>query len=412
MADAIIFPGTLMEVFEKYPDSRRLDHPDVADVRKTTFAKGVITDFQQIQDDPIQLDLVKVEIEGVGESEFIPFFFHPKALYWDGEDTEDLAQGFDEEKGCFNRAWMSFRVGDEVAVMLKEGVPVGVMGFTDGVPRVGEDVVKLETQSLHTPWDFEDWQHPDYPSRIGANWPDAFARMNKADFHDAGEKGPDDLDLKLLLEADRYDGPEETTGSQGIVSPEGSWTTGGPIEIDHNAPWGTYEYAEGDIYCETCGILYWENGNALLTKIALWTIKVGPLLYAIYGKFRESYSKSIAYIDKSPGPVFVGTLTRITHTYNITRLCVKAGIYKEGMEAELAATLGAYPDWNYLGGLSAPNWWPVEVEGMKLQTDLTKLLSYLCAFDAKSFDEVKWFARPHTKAELQEADMWPAGKDE
>ena len=47
MADPILFPGTEMTVIEKYPDSRRLDHPNFGDVYKTTFAKGVITDFKR-----------------------------------------------------------------------------------------------------------------------------------------------------------------------------------------------------------------------------------------------------------------------------------------------------------------------------------------------------------------------------
>ena len=404
MAENPLLPGTEMEVIEKYPLSRRLDHPNFGDVCKTTFAKGVISDFEKISDDPIMVKS-RVKVTGdFGKSDYIPLFYHPKAEYWDGPlaDPPVLATDFDEETGAFKQAWQSFRSGDEVAVMLKEGVPVAVMGFSDGVPRIGEDVVKLETQSLHTSWDFEDWEHPDYPSRIGANWPDAFVRMNKADFHDEGEKGPDGLDLKLLLEAERYDGPEEETVMGGTI----------PTPIDHGAPYGSFYYNEG-IVSGYVGefqvyIKYTEGGSTVLTKIALWLIKVGPIVYAIYGKYRESYSKYISYCVGDDNEPPVGTITHITHTYSITRLCVKAGIYKEGIEEEMIATLGAYPDWNYLGGLSAPNWWPVEVGGMNLQADLTALLSYLCAFDAKSFDEVQWFARPHTKAELQAASMWPA----
>ena len=36
---------------------------------------------------------------------------------------------------------MSFRCGDEVIVMLQDGVPVAVLGHADGVPRVGEDLI-------------------------------------------------------------------------------------------------------------------------------------------------------------------------------------------------------------------------------------------------------------------------------
>ena len=65
-----------LSVFEKYPDSFRLDHADFPEVCRTTFALGVISDFKQIANDPIQVSpLVKVKIEGMEESDFIPLFF-------------------------------------------------------------------------------------------------------------------------------------------------------------------------------------------------------------------------------------------------------------------------------------------------------------------------------------------------
>jgi hypothetical protein len=134
-------------VNEKYPDSLRIDHPDFGDVSRTTFAKGVITEFQQVADDPIEvLSMVKVEVGGLGESaDYLPLFYHPKAQYWDGEDV--LAQDFDEETGAFKQAWMSFRAGDEVVVMFKEGQPVAVVGFADGTPRIGENLIQFVVTS-------------------------------------------------------------------------------------------------------------------------------------------------------------------------------------------------------------------------------------------------------------------------
>lgn len=402
MFDATQYAGTRMGLYEKYADSVRLDHPDVADVRKTTYAKGVITDFKKIEDDPIQVEpMVKVKGDW-GESDYIPILCRPKAEYWDDPEGKK-ALDFDPTKGFYAGSWQSFRVDDEVIALLQEGIPVAVLGFADGLPRIGEDVVKMTTKSIHAFWDFPDDEHPDWPSRIGSNWPDVFFRMNKVDFHDDAEKGPDGFDLRLLLEAERHDGPEETTYN-GVVH----------VEIDPGAPYGTSHEDEGGGWGDPLTYAFYsEGGSSNFTKVAVWTIIVGPIVYAIYGKFRESYSWSDTYYRFDYDETYTTHhYYQKIHSYGITRLCVKAGIYKEGIIDKIAASINNYPDWNYLGGLTAPNWWPVEVEGMVFQTDLTELFSYLPQFDVRSFDEVQWFVRPHTKAEQQEAGMWPAGKGE
>jgi len=144
---------------EKYPNSWRIDHPDFGDVCRTTFAKGVIKDFKKVSEDPLEVtSLVKVEVDGEEFEDYIPIFYHPRAHYWDhwdpdaeeGEETQ-LATEFneDEDKQYFEKAWMSFRGGDEVVVMLKATIeepelkPVAVMGFADGVPRLGESLFLL-----------------------------------------------------------------------------------------------------------------------------------------------------------------------------------------------------------------------------------------------------------------------------
>ena len=40
---------------------------------------------------------------------------------------------------------MSFRCDDEVVVMLKDGEPAAVVGFADGVPRIGENLIRIKT---------------------------------------------------------------------------------------------------------------------------------------------------------------------------------------------------------------------------------------------------------------------------
>lgn len=169
MAENPIFPGTTMEVIEKYPPSRRLDHPDFGTVCKTSFAKGTITDFEKISDDPITVKS-RVKVTGdFGESNYIPLFYHPKAQYWDGPLAAPpvLATDFDEELGAFKQAWMSFRVGDEVAVMLKEGIPVAVLGFADGGPRIGENIFRVSNDRdylfnvFDTSYVFDSYDGPD-----------------------------------------------------------------------------------------------------------------------------------------------------------------------------------------------------------------------------------------------------------
>ncbi len=79
-----------LTAFEKYLDSWRLNHPDFGNVRACPYTIGVITDFKKVSDDPIQvISQVKVQIEGMGESDYIPLFYHPKAKYWDCVDFID-----------------------------------------------------------------------------------------------------------------------------------------------------------------------------------------------------------------------------------------------------------------------------------------------------------------------------------
>src|SRR5208337_4791137 len=202
-----------LAVLETNLNSWRLNHNDVRDVGQITYAKGVITDFNQVSDDPIQVSsLLKVQVEGLSESDYIPLFYHPKAKFWDCVDfvlssppwvpgggfgvepnpgptgsyyfvpaqtfhpLADKAAvvpvwtpgittppesttpnpGSDDAKitapisdSYFEKAWMSFRVGDEVKVMIQappdggDPVPIAVLGFADGVPRIGEILFKM-----------------------------------------------------------------------------------------------------------------------------------------------------------------------------------------------------------------------------------------------------------------------------
>jgi hypothetical protein len=141
--------------FEKYPNSYRIDHPDFGDVYKTTYVKGVITDFEVTSFYRFRVkSMVKVSGDW-GESGYIPLFYHPKPQFWD-DPNGNLATDYNAGGGYFEKAWMSFRVGDEVVVMLKEGKPVAVVGFADGVPRIGENLIKIVTLPPTSPGWFYD----------------------------------------------------------------------------------------------------------------------------------------------------------------------------------------------------------------------------------------------------------------
>jgi hypothetical protein len=198
MAEAVKFPGTEMTVIEKYPGSRRLDHPNFGDVYKTPYAVGVITDFQKIQDDPIQvLPMAKVSGDW-GESDYIPIFYKPKESYWDDPEGKK-ATDFDDEKGVHAGSWQSFRADDEVVVMLKKGTPVAILGFVDGVPRIGEDIAAFFGAM--------------YSAEERNYWISMLQQL-ESDIVDEAELGPDGKPVKLEQEVEPYIG-KSTVGPHG-----------------------------------------------------------------------------------------------------------------------------------------------------------------------------------------------------
>lgn len=194
----------LLNIFEKYPDSWRVDHPDYGDVRKTPYAKGVISEFTPISDYPLRLESqVKVEIDGI-ESDPIPLFYHPKSQYWDDDDS--LAQAYNEVSRYFEKGFMSFQSGDEVTVMLKEGTPVAVLGFADGIPRIGENVFRISWKKWNSEAHFAHLRGraaPGTPPRTGG-W--LLSPIPNNDWYEYGTMdttpdGPDGIALGLTTEA-------------------------------------------------------------------------------------------------------------------------------------------------------------------------------------------------------------------
>ena len=108
MATKTLLPGTNIEVIDKYVPGKRLDFPDSGEVSKVTFAKGTISAFKVTGADPLYVyPKVKVKIDDVESDDYLPIFYHPKALYWD--DGDFLATDFNDEVVYFEKAWMSFQ---------------------------------------------------------------------------------------------------------------------------------------------------------------------------------------------------------------------------------------------------------------------------------------------------------------
>jgi hypothetical protein len=234
MAELFKFPGTSLDMFEKYPDSWRLDHPDFGDVAKTTFAKGVITDFEKINDVLLTVkSMVKVKGDW-GESDFIPLWFCPKKKYWDSDPSLDDAQDFNQDGKYYENAWMSFRADDEVAVMLQKGKPVAVMGFADGKPKVGEAIIKVGGYTYG-----------------GSSVADAYYQAPTQPRPDVvNGNGPDGVSLNLTEEAQYYSG-------------------GGSTSIDL-----------GTTYGGSGGNTYIKHQSSMTLKVAgAWSVIVGPIIY-------------------------------------------------------------------------------------------------------------------------------------
>jgi hypothetical protein len=410
-------------VKEKYDDSRRIDHPDFVDVSKTTFAKGVITEFQKIQDDPLVVESkVKVEIEGVGESDFIPLFFHPKAQYWDGDDV--TAQEFDEDEAMFKRAWMSFRGGDEVAVMLKEGVPVAVVGFADGVPRLGEDILKVD---------------------VGQGF---FLCAQTREKYDAGESGPDGAPLKLLKECEVIGAGTELVGEYDAGGQITNLWGGdfGSYEVEHReAGWISYmpvpAYDSLVVYQNARRSTSYADSHVSTYKDEYYyLVPIGPFLFWINAhrtRAEVKYTERTEYNNSKNHP-FGEECICLTYAdfrgWGLSEVDVphpECYVWAEAEARELDASwdfgpgmpddydiVYCYLDDTYVAlyteelfqrAKDAGSWENRPAEFVEQEASFEWSSALNAAIKNMADIEFSMFARPHTKAELQDAGMWPKG---
>jgi hypothetical protein len=312
------------KAWEKYPDSYRLDHPDFGDVHKTTYAKGTIKEFEKVSDDPLKVrSMVKVEVEGFGMSDFIPLFFHPKKEYWDHDEEGVKATDFNKEEKYFEQAWMSFRAEDEVRVMLREGKPYAVVGFDDGKPRIGEDVVKVEYQNKDGATHSFQWQ---------------FSKGKYYGEFDEEKKGPDGLDLYLKEEV-----PKLLVWSKSV--------SGWPV-IPH---WNDDRWN-----VTTSGTVthYYHE----------WRVPVGGLLYIIQVLSTEQpyLTKKMIWVGEGPEPDKGGTsVDEWAIYYSTDEIIVQVGQFKKDFYEEKSASNQVADPFEVWNGTIGKPWWN-EYEGFKV----------------------------------------------
>ena len=494
MADKVLLPNTDIEIIEKYLPGRRADFPDFGSVCKTSFSKGVITDFKVTADDPITVESMVKVTGDFGESEYIPLFYHPKEKFWDDETADEpvLATDFDEKTGAFKRAWQSFRGDDEVVVMLKEGVPVAVLGHADGVPRIGENILKWEPKADKEAWgdDYLHYLKMDRQGRVGA-WSNGAGNSHSTPYHQEdvainAEKGPDDFDLKLVKEI------EQTKGTPG--------TRDDPILYGAAAPFGGTGSCGSGVGFKWCAWRYYEtfvnvydppaeqhpilqqvydecmamrpapepwgggrtgngyvNGYAAINhysrtwqdnpRVDVWPVIVGPILYAFYVLsnnyqyevayyFYESdsynqavkdwceaehqYPKPDGYV--TPPPPVSGS---VIHAYDNHdnqdflpyAILVKAAPYSDKLLEETIASVQSCDAVAALELYEADeahpptlslDWFPSAPKELILQKEMTHRMIYGLYTQSSNADELGgFFTRPHTKAELQAAGLYP-----
>jgi len=125
----------------------RLNHwPNFRDVYEGEYKTGQITEFGVLTYDPLVLDgTCKVvglfDMYPLQESDFIPIFYTCKRAAYGDEGTAV------EANNSLRGAPMAFRVGDNVRVLMKAGVPDTVVTFAQGPPRMCKDVFQIAMRS-------------------------------------------------------------------------------------------------------------------------------------------------------------------------------------------------------------------------------------------------------------------------
>ena len=426
-----------LAVNQKYSNSYRLDHPDFPDVCRTTFAKGTIKEVQKIQDSPIKVkSLMKVEVEGEGVSDFIPLFYHPKPQYWDDADEGIKATDFNQKGKYFERAWMSLRPGDEVRVMVREEKPFAVIGFDDGVPRIGEDIIKflwslLESKVTRN----NEWDGGYFPSVYNSEStmvPEGahvcHLQASKRDYYQDVDvdqpPGPDGLSLQLLHEIEPFN------NQTAVVNDESH----GPDYVVTDNPL--------DPYGRVIHFAYYSGSTQDTVTIKEYLIPVGAILYSFHfiivntktTSQRDDWLNLWEVSGDPPIEHIVGESHQDIHNFKgrfSSHDCmIKAGPYSEKLYNELKNG-GISPGAAYYKWGPGEDWSSINNPQMVMQDGSINNNDFVHNWKSVDFFSPPWadptkdsqtadyaidtatlkvFVRQHTKEELQKAGLWPRAK--
>ena len=445
-----------LTAIEKRPDSWRLNFPNFGAVYRGPWAKGVIVDIK-VQDalspwawpcpsppynffggagpQPSTLVLSKAKVD-LG-NDYLPIFFKPKDKCWDEEDDSGNvvmpAITVNKDKLYFEKSWQSFRVGDEVKVLLQAPAgggapkPTAILGFVDGVPRIAEDWIKVVGPRFD----------PATQTFIGThfwNWQCSNCKIGALD---TVIKDPTGLDLKLL----KAYGPSRV---QSVWDPQpqhpgyydvyGHWqddvnySDGSPVANPWTANGNGWEYnlltylgfvdsppapSADNWFTHTHD--YTENVNITVEFMFI----VGLLLYVWQIGYSVSMNKSstiwltpteaaaltssaLAHVigtEYYNGDAYympIGAVGPETPNYSLSSLQpqIGAGVYSQKLwDAILANAIqnpinqypGVYSQFNNFNMTANPDWSAFQMD----------------------WQNATIYVRPHTKAELQAAGLWP-----
>lgn len=462
-----------LSVIEKYSDSWRLNFGDFSDVSQTTFAVGTIADVKTLQDNPIvPTSLVKVQVPGGQESDWIPLFFTPKLNYWDlcpDWATDLLSQDINPDAlnenpnpadFYFKTAWTSFCPGDQVKVVLQNGVAIAVVGFADGVPRIGENIVKFVVSGL-------DYGIPDEES-----WYTAFGSPGGGPGEWASNQsdtGPDGNSLCLAKPYTPTVGAD-VTQTMTYWQSVGSFTSGFFV-FDSSGAYlgiagpGTPAGSSFQAFELMAFLKYTLTQHN--TPISFGPVQVGPVDFQFnYNASREDIDyDQVIYLylfigpmetgappGESVGPIYPSpsyTPADVPPPLNNTDYDVDPAswaLLDNAGSFTLVASLTGWPsgggpwdyyysgpygssllcqfdtpsypppnepniDWtvqmNPMNGTPSPSGVMAGIHGKTLQS---QFVSFNVGWgDQTDLTKTTIFVRPHTKADLQANDMWPAG---
>jgi hypothetical protein len=428
----------LADVWRKLPlegeegeDSFRLDHENFQDVYRTVYRKGNITDFRLASENPIKPDaMVKVQVDGYEESDYIPLFFTPKEGFWDNSTSVNA------EEGYFEDAWMSFRVGDEVVIMLQadeedELKPVRVCGFADNYPRIGENVFQLDYEEYsrsgcsgsNNSKKYKCTQQSIYPSDVG---PDGLSLQLFENYEFIGSKeATEEIEWAYTDATERTHYSPFKTMAEFDIDVSGTYMD---YHWEPDPPPNSFPYIYGQWVCD--GFAYvniYKKDYPYTYRVHEYAIVVGPILYLISALSRlREHTKAVrsyelygcgevtfrcpghgCYTDDSINtnpqhdtPVDRDPEGDGANTQWTVSTRVKAGIYTEDLMAAIKG--GATPNpleakeiWENGGD------WTREQEGLYSQSGWTGIVAAGCA-DPETYELL---VRPHTWEELVEAGL-------